>query len=45
MEKIGVYSKITKQDSLFNLEPVHAILGMASLECFGSFRKNLKSNI
>ena len=42
MEKIGVYSKITKQDSLFNLEPVHAILGMASLECFGSFRKKFE---
>lgn len=38
MQYIGVGSKDSNQQSLFKLEPVHAILGIASLECFDSFR-------
>ena len=38
MQDIGIGSKSKNQDSLFKLEPLHAILGIASLECFDSFR-------
>ena len=42
MQNIGVVSKNNNQDTLFKLEPIHAILGIASLECFDSFRNLFK---
>ena len=42
MQYIGVGSKNINQESLFKIEPIHAILGIASLECFDSFRNIFK---